>query len=194
LADNSQKTPVVRSLNLFAERKIADAIQLLGQALPCSVVSVSGSIVTVRFQVTTPYTLPNVTVPVFGPEYIRYPTQIGDAGVVFPVGASISSISGLGNGLPGLTMQANLSSLVFVPTASKNWSATDDPNAIVLYGPNGGVLRTKDKTSSLVVNENGVTAKVPAGKTMVITSLPTSSSGLTSGQLWNSGGQVMVIP
>lgn len=196
MADNSQKTPLVRSLNLFAELKVNDAIQVAGKALPCSVVSVAGSIVTVSFQVqgATPYTLPNVTVPMFGPEYVRYPTQVGDAGVVFPVDASIAAISGLGNGLPGLSLQANLSSLVFMPTASRSWSATDDPDAIVLYGPNGGVLRTADKASSVTTSVTGTVVKVPVGRTLSVTTMPTASTGLASGALWNSGGQVMVVP
>jgi hypothetical protein len=193
MASNAQKTPLARSLNLFAEKKVYDFIQLTGKALPCKVTAVSGSIVTVSFQVGGPWTLPTVTVPMFGPEYIRYPTQVGDTGVVFPADASLGGITGLGGTAPVLpALSGNLSALVFFPVASKNWSASEDPNALVLYGPDGGILRTTDKTSSVTTSANGTKIKVPAGKTVNISSLPLAPGA--SGDLWNSGGQVMVVP
>ena len=193
MSQNAQKTHLAFSLNRLAEKKVYDAITATGRALPCSVVSVSGSIVTVSFQLTNiPYTLPNVTVPEFGPEYIRYPTQEGDLGVVFPIDTYLGGISGLGGGVADLSMRANLSSLVFFPVASKNWSAPTDPNKIELYGPDGAILRTKDNTSALTVSETGMVAKIPAGDTMVINTLPTSAPA-GAGSLWNSGGFVKVV-
>jgi len=193
MASNVQKIPLARSLNLFAERKVADYIQLTGKALPCKIEAVSGSIVTVSFQVGGPWTLPQVTVPMFGPEYIRYPTQAGDTGVVFPADASLGGITGLGGAAPVLpSLAGNLSALVFFPVASKGWSASEDANALVLYGPDGGILRTTDKTSSVTTNANGTKIKVPAGKTVNISTLPVAPG--ISGDLWNSGGQVMVTP
>jgi len=160
MASNVQKIPLARSLNLFAERKIADFIQLTGKALPCKVTAVSGSIVTVSFQVGGPWTLPTVTVPMFGPEYIRYPTQVGDTGVVFPADASLGGITGLGGAAPVLpTLAGNLSALVFFPVASKNWSASEDPNSVVIYGPNGVILRTLNKSASLTLTATGVAIK-----------------------------------
>lgn len=193
MSGNAQKTPLSRSLNLVAESMASQAIQLLGKALPCSVLAVSGSIVTVGFELTNiPFTLPSVTVPMFGPEYIRYPTQVGDLGVVFPIDTYLGGISGLGGGVADLSMRANLSSLVFFPVGNKNWSAPTDPNKIELYGPDGAILRTKDNTSALTVSETGMIAKIPAGDTMVINTLPTSAPA-GAGSLWNSGGFVKVV-
>lgn len=193
MSGNAQKTPLSRSLNLVAESMASQAIQLLGKALPCSVLAVSGSIVTVGFELTNiPFTLPSVTVPMFGPEYIRYPTQVGDLGAVFPIDTYLGGISGLGGGVADLSMRANLSSLVFFPVGNKNWSAPTDPNKIELYGPDGAILRTKDNTSALTVSETGMIAKIPAGDTMVINTLPTSAPA-GAGSLWNSGGFVKVV-
>lgn len=151
MSRNEQKTPLVLTLNALAQRKALDAISLLGKALPASVVAVSGSIVTVKFEVQSTFTLPNVTCPMFGPEYIRYPTRVGDLGAVFPADAYLGGMSGLGGGVADLSLQANLSALVFFPIASKNWSATDNPNALLLYAPDGTILRTIAKDSVLTV-------------------------------------------
>jgi hypothetical protein len=157
MSSNAQKTPYARSLNRFAEQKIRGAYEMLGKALPAYVVAVSGSIVTVSFELTSPYTLPNVTCPMFGPEYIRYPTQVGDLGVVIPIDVSIGGIDGLGSGTANLLLlPANLSSLVFFPVASSKWSATDDPQKVVIYGPNGVVIRTTDKSCTLTLSAAGV--------------------------------------
>lgn len=158
-----QKTPTAQYLSQFAQKVVERFIAQLGKSLPCEVVSVTGSIVTVKFNVTSQYNLPQVTIPMFGPEYIRYPTQVGDLGVVFPVDAGIGPTSGLGTGTPILSQkQGNLSNLVFFPISSKNWSATDDPNAVVIYGPDGVVIRTALKDSVLTVTTGSMTLKAPS--------------------------------
>jgi len=152
MADNAQKTWFGRDLNRFAEQKALDALQLTGKALPASVVSVAGSIVTVQFEISAaPFTLPQVTVPILGPEYIRFPTQVGDKGFVVPADARLGAMSGLGKGTASLALPANLSALVFAPFGNKDWSATDDAQAAVIYGPNGAVLRTIDKKAVVTV-------------------------------------------
>ena len=154
----SQKTPLAASLNAIAHRKALEVVQHLGKALPCSVTVVSGSIVTVKFEVTGPYTLQPVTMPIFGPEYIRYPIQVGCLGVTFPIDVYLGGISGLGGGTADMTMpQANLSNLVFLPCGSKNWSATDDANAVVIYGPDGAIIRDTGKTTTLKIAPNAAT-------------------------------------
>ena len=72
-----QKIPFAQSLNFYTDRKIGNALQASGQSYPCYVVSVSGAIVTVAFDISVPanISLPQVTCPVFGPEYIRYPIK-----------------------------------------------------------------------------------------------------------------------
>lgn len=167
MSGNAQKTPIAQSLHRFAEQKVMSAIQLLGKALPCSVVSASGAIVTVKFELNTIFTLPSVTVPLAGAEYVRYPIQPGCKGVVFPVDTSIGLITGLGSASPDLSIPGNLQSLVFVPCGNVSWFAVD-PLSVVIYGPNGATLRTQDGTCTLVLTPNGVEVTVPVGKKLTV--------------------------
>lgn len=159
-ATNSQKVPLARSLNDFARVRSGNAIQQIGKAWPCSVVSVTGSIVTVKFEVSqSPYTFPQVAMPVFGPEYIRYPIQAGDKGMAIPADAYLGQMTDMGTGGADLSRRGNLSQLVFMPVGNAKWSAAD-ANAVTIYGPNGAVLRTTDGTVSLVLTPSGVTIKI----------------------------------
>lgn len=174
MSNNAQKTHYVQSINRFAEKKALDAIEVLGKSLPCHVVAVSGSIVTVKFDVNSVFTLPDVTCPMMGPEYIRYPTQVGDLGIVVSADYYIGGVSGLGGGVANLSLRANLSALVFIPIANtgkdttKNWPPTDDPNALVLYGPDGVIIRTIDKKSVITVGETSVVIKVGDNTTVTV--------------------------
>lgn len=176
MADSSQKTPLARTLNQFAERKVRGAMAIIGQSLPASIVSVVGSgIVTVKFELTnTPYTLPNVTVPMIGSEYVRLPIQPGCLGWVMTADAYLGGVSGLGGGTADLSQRANLSTLIWSPIGNKNWSPTDDPNAVVIYGPDGAIIRTTDKTSSLTIKSTGNVLKDGNGNTIT-----TSATGIS---------------
>jgi hypothetical protein len=166
----AQKTPLSRTLSIFAQQKARDEIAKLGQALPGHVIAVSGAIVTVAFDVAG-MTIPQVTMPLFGPEYIRYPVQVGDKGVAFPASVYIGGVSGLGGGTANGTVQANLSTLVWFAIANKKWSPVD-PLAVTIYGPNGVVLR--DEASATVAT------LTPAGFNVTAhTSISLSAGGHT---------------
>ena len=147
------KTPMVFGLNTFAERKVADAIQQSGKSLPCTVAKVlSSGIVTVNFEVNAaPWTLPQVTIPILYPEYIRYPIQVGDKGACVAFDARLGGLSGLGSGTPNMSAPGNLTALAFDFLGSSAWSATDDPQSVVIYGPNGVIIRTTAKNVVLQV-------------------------------------------
>lgn len=161
MASNVQKTPIVPTLNRFAEDKILTAIQQLGKNLPCQVVAVSNSIVTVKFLLNSVFTLPNVTIPEFGPEYIRYPTQVGDLGVTVSADVYLGGISALGGGIADLSIRANLSALLFLPVASKNWTPTDNPRKTLIYGPDGVIIRDVGKNSTFNVANNITSLNTP---------------------------------
>lgn len=169
MADNAQKTHLGLTLNQFSQQKILSEIQKLGKAIPCSVTAVSNSIVTVSFDITGPFTLPSVTIPLFGPEWIRYPIQVGTLGVVFPAGFYLGGVSGLGGGVADMAQPGNLSALVFFPVGNKNWANTDDANAVVVYGPNGVKLRDQGATThfTLIPGEISMSA---GGHSIVINS------------------------
>lgn len=168
MSDNSRKTPLARSLESLAEGKIRDAVQLLGQALPCSVVSTDGAFATVKFEVdAAPFTIPNVTVPIAGSQYVRLPLQPGDGGFVIPAAARLSGISGVAPGVPKLDKPANLSSLVFLPIGNKAWDAVD-PDVLVLYGPEGVTIQKQDGTVKVRLTDDGDIILTPAAGRKVI--------------------------
>lgn len=167
MADNAQKIFLGRSLNQLAQNQAMEQIQKLGRSLPCSVTAVAGSIVTVKFEVNSIFTLPPVTCPMMGAEYIRYPIQVGCLGYVVPSDAYLGGVSGLGGGVADLSLPANLSALVFCPISNKYWSETDDPNATVIYGPNGVILRDQGSESKVILTPSGITLE-SGGHSVVI--------------------------
>jgi hypothetical protein len=150
-----QKLPFGVSLNAVARDRAVDAIEQQGRALPCSVVSVKGAIVQVKFEVQSTWTLPNVTVPVFGPEYVRWPIQKGDKGYCMTADAYLGGVSGLGGGVASLVQQANLSALVFMPIGNVAWQ-TVDGQAVVIYGPNGVTLRDSNSKVTFTLTPSGI--------------------------------------
>jgi hypothetical protein len=159
---NAQKVPLNRSLNMVAHKRALDVIARLGQALPCTVTAVQGSIVTVKCEVSGPFTIPQLTVPKAESQWLRTPTQVGDHGILIPVDALLNAVTGLGGTAPNVTnLVANLSALAFLPIGSKSFSAADDPNAVVLYGPNGAVIRDSSSASKIVLTPSGITVTTP---------------------------------
>lgn len=154
-----QKLPFGQAISAFTASQTESGIQGQGRAWPCYVTAVTGSIVTVKFEVNTEETIPEVTIPVFGPEYIRYPIQLNDKGFAVPADVSLRNMSGLGVGIPDFSNPGNLTSLVFMPIGNKNWSPVDG-NALVMYGPNGCVIRDTGSGCVITLTPTGVTTAV----------------------------------
>jgi hypothetical protein len=173
---NAQKTPFSRTLSLFAQQKALDEIAKRWQALPGRVVAVTGAIVTVSFDVAG-VTLPQATMPLFGPEYVRYPVQVGDKGVAFPASVYIGGVSGLGGGVADDTLRGNLTTLVWFPCGNTGWTAVDD-DAVTLYGPNGVVLRDTGSNSVATLTPANVTFKSPSVSTTQNLAAGTGWSGV----------------
>jgi hypothetical protein len=159
MSNNSSKLWVQKRGNQAAINRAQEAILSTGRALPCRVVAVRGAVVTVAFEVdSTPWVLPQITIPKAESNWIRMPTQVGDTGMTMPADAYLGIVSGLGSGLPSIQVQpSNLSALVFVPVSSNN-SPPSDQNAAIAQGPNGAVMQTTSGTpSSAVTNTSGTT-------------------------------------
>lgn len=138
-----QKHPVDQSLNKFADQRLGQAQSILAKSLPCSVDSVesNGTIVTVKIEVEQPdITFPMIKLPVYGPEFLRWPLKKGDKGVMLSAGYYLGEMSGLGKGKADLTPQLNLASGVFFPIGNAKFSDNPDPDATVIYGREGGVV------------------------------------------------------
>ena len=166
MPNDGQKSPLARSLEQFANRKVAGALAQLGQNLPASAVSISGGIVTVKFEIAntpnSPYTLPNINVPIVGSEYVRLPIQPGCPGMVMTADAYLGGMSGLGGGVADLAPRGNLSMLVWTPIGNTAWAAVIDANALELYGPDGVILHNVAKSAILKVT-TAESSWTPAG-------------------------------
>lgn len=168
----SQKFSFLDALNNTVRTLADDARHTEGVRLPCHVVNVSGAIVTVQFDILPgAVQFPEITVPVAGFEYIRYPIQPGDKGVTLSADVSLRGVSGLGSGIADLSVPPSMTALYFVPLSSQNWSE-EDPDKITLYGPAGALIKTADGKSSITVGEDKITL-TSGGQTLEL-----SSSGL----------------
>jgi len=157
----SQKTPFAVSINNFVEQKTLAYQQLLGQSYPARVLSVDpiNSIVTINFEVDTgsTITLPPITCPIIGSQYIRIPIQVGDFGICISASVDIGGITGLGTGTPFLSPASNLGSLVFVPIGNAFWDVKD-LDSVVINSPNGiAIAKIGDTQIKLSFGTNAIT-------------------------------------
>lgn len=166
-------------------------------SLPCHVVAVDGAIVTVSFDVQTDKTLPRVTIPILGSEYVRLPIQAGDdgtKGMVVPADAYLGAISGLGGSTVTLLQPGNLGALAFIPIGNKNWFSVDG-NVLVMYGPNGVTLR--DKAGNTTIDLTGASVTVTrGGVSMVLDNSGVTINGdltVTGDTSFGGGGKKVVL-
>lgn len=170
MADNFDKLWLQKTTNQVGISRAKQVIEQTGKALPCRVVSVSGSIVTVAFEVNaSPLTLPNITIPKAESPWIRMPTQVGDKGMTIPSDVYLGGVSGLGSGTASLAPVGNLSALVFVPVSNKA-SPPVDQNAAQVQGPNGAIIQTTTGTTSKIVTDQNGTTVTYGSNTITINS------------------------
>jgi len=175
----AQKTPIAIGLNNFTQKKIEDHLQTTGQILPCTVVSVTGSIVTVKFEIETgDLTIPQITVPIAESQYTRLPIQPGDQGICMAANTRLGGITGLGQGLAPLGQPSNLGGLVFLPISNKNWF-TVNGQYLFLYGPQGVEITTINQDCTLVLNSSGITINLNGGNLIVNNGNTTMNGNLT---------------
>nr|WP_109212691.1 hypothetical protein [Klebsiella michiganensis] len=164
----NQRLNFAKSMNNFAEEKIAEAMQLVGKVLPATIVKQSGKMVTVSFSLTNiPFTLPQVTIPLFGPQYVRYPMQPGDRGIVIPADTYIGGMSGLGGGVADLTQPANLSALVYLPISHTEWQDVDG-QVLTVYGPEGVTLRDSGSNTTFLLKPDSIAISTPDSFTVTV--------------------------
>lgn len=177
MASTSQKINFGVADNKVGLLQALGNIHNIPKRLPVSVVDIdkTNSIMTLKFETDgLPFTLPNITVPLSGPEYIRYPikkqsqeqgqTKPGDFGFVTSADTNIGNMSGLGPKTPAnFTLPTNLSPLIFTLMGNKNWSKTEDQDATLAYGRTGTINRDdQKKTKHIVHRDNGITSQTGA--------------------------------
>ncbi|MGP0902107.1 phage baseplate protein [Serratia sp. CY76391] len=156
---DSQKFPFARAMANMANTIAEDNEAIRGGALPCHVVAVKGQIVTVQFDILPDgIQYPQITIPIATFAYIRYPIQIGDKGVTVPADVSLRGVSGLGTGIASRSFSPSLTPLFFVPIANSTWS-DEEPDKLVLYGPDGAILKTLDGSASVTASPKKISIK-----------------------------------
>ena len=159
MSDQSRKLPIYRGLIQTARKQTHRASELTGKSMPASVVSVSGSIATVKIEINSEFTIPHITVPILGSEYIRLPIQAGCKGMVISSEYYIGAMSGLGPGVADMRIQGNMSNLVFVPLGNKKWASVS-ADVLTMYGVSGVLLSDKEGSdNSVSITSDGVTMK-----------------------------------
>jgi hypothetical protein len=152
-----------RALQFFFQRDLFESAQARaearisqsGKAWPCQVVSVEGALVTVSFEINTPFPLPTIQMPKAESPWIRMPTQKGDYGITLPADVYIGAITGMGDGVATLARPFNLSELIFVPVSNQSSPPPNQTQAIV-QGPGGALLQTADGSASVNIGPNGI--------------------------------------
>ena len=172
MAESAAKLWIQDNLNTLATTRALEAIQEgNGWSLPCVVTAVTGSIVTVTFEVAGPWTLPPLTLPRAESQWVRTPTQVGDFGITVPVDTFIGGVSGLGAGVANMTVDyGNLSRLVFLPIGAVGFGAIPDPNKAWVNGPAGTVVSDTAQQATHVV-------AAPVGTAGTITSTVHNPAG-----------------
>lgn len=161
-SDNSKKRPFSDSMNRFSEAKALEQIHMTGRALPCSFISwVSEGIALVKFEISSTFTLQKIKAPIYGAQYVRYPIQAGEKGLLIPAAASIASISGQSAGTATLAQPANLSALTFLPIGNTEWQAVDH-SVVTMYGPEGVTLRDSSSASTFLLTPESITIVTPS--------------------------------
>ncbi|EPK7360420.1 hypothetical protein [Kluyvera sichuanensis] len=156
-----KKLSFAGNMNNFAANKIAQAQLMAGKVLPAAVVERKGNMVVIQVLLrNVPYVVPHLTVPLFGPEYIRYPMQPGDKGILVPADTYLGGVSGLGGGTADLTPPANLSALTFLPISNTEWESVD-PNVLTMYGPEGVTLRDSGSNTTFLLTPDSVAIRTP---------------------------------
>lgn len=187
-----QKLNFGLNMNRFTESKLSEAFQAAGKILPASIVKQKGKMVTVAFELRdTPYVFPQVTIPLFGPQYIRYPMQPGDKGIVIPGDTYLGGVSGQGGGVADLTPPANLSALVFLPISNTEWESVDG-QVVTIYGPEGVTIRDQESNTTFLLTPDSIAIqtvnqfKVTVGNTVLTLTQGMWSLTGTSGKLEDS--------
>lgn len=167
MSENEQRIWTPTNHNEIAQRRAADVIESYGLAWPCRVLSVSGSLVTVAFEVVIPgVALPVVTMPKAEGQWIRSPTQVGDLGLAIPADTYLGGVSGLGGGVADTSRRGNLSTLVWVPVANTGFPGVN-VNAAYVSGPEGAVIRDTAGKAIVTISNDG-TITITAAQSVVI--------------------------
>lgn len=160
------KKPIAQTLGQTIKGRIADAAQLKGKAIPCSVISSDGKFVTVNFEIVTAFTLPHVSMPIARTKYLSLPIQPGDTGLAISADFLLGGVTGESGVTATMQQPSNLGALVFLPLGNKAFQIAN-PLQVAIAGPNGVVLSDESMTNILTISATGISILSPALVSMV---------------------------
>lgn len=156
MANQFQTLNPQQSYNRTAQVRALELINNTGKGLPCHVVAVNGQMVTVAFDLdSTPWTLPQLTIPKQENPYIKSPTQVGDKGMTVAAFTYLDYTTGQSGSISELKQCGNLSGLTFVPVGNIGTSMID-PDAVEITAPNGAIIKTDDGVGEIIVNGSNI--------------------------------------
>lgn len=185
---NFRKSPPAEWLPKLARTHAKSVNEHNSKALPATVLSISGRIVTVHFEVDCNPALPPFPMPIAESEYVRTPIQPGCKGVVLSADASLEQMSGLGTHRPALGVgTVNFGCCVFLPLTNAQWEKLDN-NMLHLYGVAGTeILNRLNGASALRLIEDH--ASLTNGQATA--SMDGNAANITAGTI-NLNGTVVI--
>jgi len=166
MSDLSKKVIFAQNIGEIARHAISSESQSNGYQLPCRVARVitdeSGNtidgFVEIEFQVvglSVPF--PNIVVPVVGWRYLRFPIQVGDVGITITIDTDTQYISGIYDGIATINGSGNLGpTLAFLPIMNTRMENSDNPQAVVVVGPQGAIIRDDNSNSVVTISATGI--------------------------------------
>jgi hypothetical protein len=171
VSDNALVTPPVFTLPRAIDARAQDETMLGTRGLPCTVTKIVGEMVTVKFEVASKFTMPQVTIPQAYSAWIRSPTQVGDRGVALPLDYYLGGQSQLGGGTANLFRRANLTPLIFHPISQVAFptNPSRNLNAVMINGPQGVVIQDTGNHCSIVLTATTITITDSYGNEVLMT-------------------------
>lgn len=172
MTDLTKKLSFAQNLSSAVQNVVDQTMSMYGNQLPCTVVETDGRFVTVNFEVVnTTLPLPQITIPIAGWQWMRYPVQVGDAGVTVSIDVNVAFIAHVVNGKTTMVPSGNFGpTLLFLPVMQKDMFTAPDPNALIGYGPNGVQLFDYDPTKQPDENINSLLKVTPTSVNIILKS------------------------
>lgn len=156
---NNRQRPL-SGLSRLAENKAKTEKLLDAESYPCSIVAISenGAMVTVKFELED-LQLPEIEMPVFMFDKVRFPIAVGDKGVARASNRYLGGVSGLGGGTANNAVIGNLTGLVYEPISNTEWVQVNTDYLTVLTDISDNVYRTTisrlhDKSADIIAKIN----------------------------------------
>jgi hypothetical protein len=157
---DEMRLPLQGSLSQMMKNGASQQDDSIAKPLTVSVTAVEANrmSVTVKVETSSGWSMPLIDVPVAGAEYIRYPIQVGDIGLLIPSKTPNGDASGAG-GQSSVRAQFNFSACYFQPVGNATWSP-ESADQVTMYGKGGVHIRlAHDESKQIDLSAGAVAVK-----------------------------------